>query len=100
MESFFHGKFSRPLKQLFEFTTAYQLQGAYWAHGNPFTNPEGKGAVFLLDSGATGETAPMVEILWRTKVQFSRMMQEQFTRYTDACVEDFLVPILKACFKM
>jgi mevalonate kinase len=46
----------------------------------------------LLDSGIVGETAPMVNIFMENlKDQgFRTMLKNQFVKYTDACVENFL----------
>lgn len=103
MESFFHGKSSGldPLNSYLSLPLLINSKEHIEPTGIPSQNPEGKGAVFLLDSGATGETAPMVEIFMENmkKASFSRMMQEQFTRYTDACVEDFLNADFKGLFQ-
>ncbi len=103
MESFFHGKSSGldPLNSYLSLPLLINSKEHIEPTGIPSQNPEGKGAVFLLDSGATGETAPMVEIFMENmkKASFSRMMQEQFTRYTDACVEDFLSADFKGLFQ-
>jgi mevalonate kinase len=50
---------------------------------------DGKGAVFLLDSGIVGETAPMVTIFMENLKDkgFRTMLKNQFVKYTDACVE-------------
>jgi mevalonate kinase len=56
--------------------------------------------VFLLDSGIVGETAPMVSIFMKNMEQepFRLMMKEQFIRYTDHCVDDFLSGDLRSLF--
>ena len=66
----------------------------------PSQNKEGKGAVFLLDSGITGETAPMVQIFMEKMKQegFRSMLKNQFIKHTDACVEDFLNGNVKSLF--
>jgi mevalonate kinase len=45
----------------------------------PSQNTEGKGAVFLLDSGMTGETAPMVQLFMENMKQegFRNMIKDQ-----------------------
>jgi mevalonate kinase len=45
----------------------------------------------LLDSGIVGETAPMVTIFMENlKEKASVHAENQFVKYTDACVESFL----------
>jgi mevalonate kinase len=50
---------------------------------------DGKGAVFLLDSGIVGETAPMVTIFMENLKDkgFRTMLKKSVVKYTDACVE-------------
>jgi mevalonate kinase len=68
--------------------------------GIPMQTANGKGAVFLLDSGIVGETAPMVNIFMENlKDQgFRKMLQTQFVKHTDACVENFLQGDIKSLF--
>src|SRR5690606_37556295 len=58
------------------------------------------GAVFLLDSGASGETAPMVHIFMENMKHegFRKMLKNQFVKHTDACVDDFLKGDIKSLF--
>lgn len=53
---------------------------------------EGKGAIFLIDSGMTGETGPMVQIFFeKMKTEgFRKTMKEEFIRYNNACIDSFL----------
>ncbi|MGA0431424.1 MAG: mevalonate kinase family protein [Flavobacteriaceae bacterium] len=94
MESFFHGKSSGldPLNSYLSLPLLINSKENIEPTGIPSQNPDAKGAVFLLDSGATGETAPMVAIFMENmkNAHFSKMMQEEFIKYTDYCVEDFL----------
>ena len=94
MESFFHGKSSGldPLNSYLSLPILINSQDHIEPTGIPSQNPEGKGAVFLLDSGIVGETAPMVSIFMENMKQepFRKMMKDQFINYTDACVDDFL----------
>src|SRR5690606_22517135 len=59
-----------------------------------------KNAVFLIDSGAIGETAPMVSIFMESMKQegFRKMLKNQFIKHTDACVDDFLKGDIKSLF--
>lgn len=71
------------------------------ATGIPSQKSDGKGAVFLLDSGIVGETAPMVQIFMENMKQegFRNMIKDQFVKHTDACVDDFLKGDIKSLFK-
>jgi mevalonate kinase len=102
MESFFHGKSSGldPLNSYLSLPILINSQDHIEPTGIPSQNPDGKGAVFLLDSGIVGETAPMVSIFMESMKQepFRKMMKDQFINYTDACVDDFLNANLTSLF--
>ena len=102
MESFFHGKSSGldPLNSYLSLPILISSNNEIRATGIPSQNKTGQGAVFLLDSGIIGETAPMVE-LFMTKMKqegFRKMLKSQFIKYTDFCVEDFLKGDIKSLF--
>lgn len=94
MESFFHGKSSGldPLNSYLSLPILINSQNSIESTSIPSQNQEGKGAVFLLDSGSTGETAPMVQLFMEKMKQegFRQMLKNQFIKHTDACVEDFI----------
>ena len=102
MESFFHGKSSGldPLNSYLSIPILINSKDNIEATGIPTQSANGKGAVFLLDSGIVGETAPMVNIFMENlKDQgFRTMLKNQFVKYTDACVENFLGGDLKSLF--
>ena len=102
MESFFHGKSSGldPLNSYLSIPILINSKDNIEATGIPTQSFDGKGAVFLLDSGIVGETAPMVNIFMENlKDQgFRTMLKSQFVKHTDACVENFLVGDIKALF--
>ncbi|MGB0366181.1 MAG: mevalonate kinase family protein [Flavobacteriaceae bacterium] len=102
MESFFHGKSSGldPLNSYLSLPLLIHSKNSIEPTGIPSQNPEGKGAVFLLDSGIVGETAPMVSIFMQNMEQesFRLMMKDQFIKYTDQCIEDFLHGNLRSLF--
>lgn len=102
MESFFHGKSSGldPLNSYLSLPILINSQDDLEPAGIPSQTEEGKGAVFLLDSGSTGETAPMVQIFMENMKQegFRNMLKNQFVKHTDACVEDFLQGDVKSLF--
>ncbi len=102
MESFFHGKSSGldPLNSYLSLPILINSQDNIESTSIPSQNINGKGAVFLLDSGMTGETAPMVQIFMEKMKNegFRTVLKDQFIRHTDACVEDFLTGNIKSLF--
>jgi len=103
MESFFHGKSSGldPLNSYLSIPILINSKDNIEATGIPSQSATGKGAVFLLDSGIVGETAPMVNIFMENLKEegFRNMLKNQFVKYTDACVENFLGGDIKSLFK-
>jgi mevalonate kinase len=102
MEAFFHGKSSGldPLNSYLSIPILINSKDNIEATGIPSQKTSGKGAVFLLDSGIIGETAPMVSIFMENMKQkgFRKMLKNQFIKHTDACVEDFLKGDIKSLF--
>ncbi len=102
MESFFHGKSSGldPLNSYLSIPILINSKDNIEATGIPTQSLEGSGAVFLIDSGIVGETAPMVTIFMeKLKDQgFRKMLKSQFIKHTDACVENFLGGDMKSLF--
>ncbi len=102
MESFFHGKSSGldPLNSYLSIPILINSQDNIEPAGIPSQTQNGKGAVFLLDSGSIGETAPMVQIFMENMKQepFRKMLKDQFITHTDACVDDFLKGDVKSLF--
>jgi mevalonate kinase len=102
MESFFHGKSSGldPLNSYLSIPILINSKDNIEATGIPSQSANGKGAVFLLDSGIVGETAPMVNIFMENLKEegFRKMLKSQFIKYTDACVENFLGGDMKSLF--
>lgn len=94
MESFFHGKSSGldPLNSYLSLPILINSQDHIEATGIPLQATDGKGAVFLLDSGVVGETAPMIQIFMENMKNegFRKMLKNQFSKYTDACIDNFL----------
>jgi mevalonate kinase len=103
MESFFHGKSSGldPLNSYLSIPILINSKDNIEATGIPTQSFDGKGAVFLLDSGIVGETAPMVTIFMENLKDkgFRSMLKNQFVKYTDACVENFLGGDMKSLFE-
>ncbi len=102
MESFFHGKSSGldPLNSYLSIPILINSIDNIEPAGIPSQTENGKGAVFLLDSGSIGETAPMVQIFMENMKQepFRKMVKDQFVKHTDACVDDFLQGDIKSLF--
>ncbi|MBE8725237.1 mevalonate kinase family protein [Flavobacterium hungaricum] len=102
MESFFHGKSSGldPLNSYLSIPILINSKDNIEATGIPTQSFDGKGAVFLLDSGIVGETAPMVNIFMENLKDkgFRAMLKNHFVKYTDACVENFLQGDMKSLF--
>jgi mevalonate kinase len=102
MESFFHGKSSGldPLNSYLSLPILINSKDNIESTSIPSQNAEGKGAVFLLDSGSTGETAPMVQLFMEQMKNegFRKMLKNQFIKHTDACVEDFINGNIKSLF--
>ncbi|MGB0981022.1 MAG: mevalonate kinase family protein [Winogradskyella sp.] len=103
MESFFHGKSSGldPLNSYLSLPILINSKDNIEAAGIPSQKENGKGAVFLIDSGIVGETAPMVSIFMESMKNegFRSMLKNQFIKHTDACVDDFLNGNIKSLFK-
>lgn len=103
MESFFHGKSSGldPLNSYLSLPILINSKDHIEATGIPSQNTNGKGAVFLIDSGVVGETAPMVSIFMENMKQegFRNMLKDQFIKHTDACVDDFLKGDIRSLFQ-
>lgn len=102
MESFFHGTSSGldPLNSYLSLPILINSKDHIEPTGIPSQSLEGKGAVFLIDSGIVGETAPMVTIFMENLKDhgFRKMLKDQFVKYTDACIENFLKGDLKSLF--
>jgi len=101
MESFFHGKSSGldPLNSYLSIPILINSKDNLEATGIP-SQKEGKGAVFLLDSEMVGETEPMVTIFMNKMKNegFRKMLNEDFAKHTDACIDDFLNGNVKSLF--
>ncbi|MCP4882337.1 MAG: mevalonate kinase [Flavobacteriales bacterium] len=101
MESFFHGKSSGldPLNSYLSLPILINSKDNLEATGIP-SQKEGKGAVFLLDSEMVGETQPMVNIFMNKMKNegFRKMIDRDFAKYTDNCIDNFLHGDVKSLF--
>jgi mevalonate kinase len=102
MESFFHGKSSGldPLNSFLSLPILIHSKSEIEPTGIPSQSQQGKAAVFLLDSGMTSETAPLVSIfLDNFEVPtFRKMMKDEFIAISDRCIEHFLSGNITALF--
>lgn len=101
MESYFHGKSSGldPLICYLQLPVLIQSKDELGTVRIP-SMEEGKGAIFLVNSGQPGETQPMVNIFMEKMKNegFRTVMKEQFTKYNDACIAAFLKGDTKPLF--
>jgi mevalonate kinase len=94
MESYFHGKSSGldPLICYLNIPILIRSKEDLGTVDLPSQILEGKGAIFLLNSGQPGETEPMVNIFMEKMKQdgFRTMLKDQFKKYNDASIKAFL----------
>ena len=102
MEAYFHGESSGldPLNSYLSLPILIQSKNKIKTTGIPSQTKSGKGAVFLIDSGESSQTAPMIEIFFNSmkNKKFNRIMREEFIKISDSCVENFLEANFKALF--
>lgn len=103
MESYFHGKSSGldPLICYLNLPVLIKKGNDMGAVGLPIEHKEGKAAIFLINSGAPGKTASMVNIFMEKLKQegFRHVMKKQFVKYNDECINAFLKGEVKHLFK-
>ena len=102
MESYFHGKSSGldPLNSYLGVPILIKSNNNIESPGIPSQDYTGSGAVFLLDSGFEGDTAPMVDLFMHNMKDesYSKIIKEDFISITDKCVDDFLSGSYKKLF--
>lgn len=102
LESFFHGKSSGidPLICYMNLPILIENKENVDKVSIP-KEREGKGAIFLIDSGMTGETGPMVQIFFEKLKNegFRKTLKEEFIRYNNACIDAFLKKDMNPFFK-
>ena len=93
LESFYHGKSSGldPLICYLNLPVLIKSKEEVGTVGLPDTT-KGKGAIFLMNTGSTGKTQPLVQhFMERCKEEgFRKMLKGQFKKYNDACIDAFL----------
>ena len=102
LESFFHGKSSGidPLICYMSLPILIENKENVDRVEIPEEN-EGKGAIFLIDSGVVGETGPMVQIFFEKLKNegFRKTLKEEFIKYNNACIQSFLNKEMTPFFK-
>ena len=103
MESHFHGQSSGldPLNSYLSLPLLIHSKDNIEFKGILEQNPSGEGAVFLIDTGSRGITAPMVSLFmeYMKEEGFRKMINYEFTQITDLCIENFLKSNLKSLFE-
>ncbi|MFA5620775.1 MAG: mevalonate kinase [Weeksellaceae bacterium] len=101
MESFFHGKSSGidPLICYLNLPLLINSHSDISTVGIP-EQKAGKGAIFLVNSGTPGETAPMVQIFFEKLKHegFRNTLKEEFIKYNNACIDAFVKGDLNPLF--
>lgn len=102
LESYFHGKSSGidPLICYMNLPILIESRESLDKVSIP-KQEEGKGAIFLIDSGMVGETGPMVQIFFeKMKTEgFRKTLKEEFIRYNNACIDAFLKKEMNPFFR-
>lgn len=102
LESFFHGKSSGldPLICYLNLPVLIRSKTNLDMVGMPTPDENGKGAIFLMDSGLPGQTQNMVSIFLEKCKQdgFRHLIKHQFKKYNDECIDAFLKKDFKPLF--
>lgn len=102
LESYFHGKSSGIDPLICYMNLPILIENRESVDKVSITGgKEGKGAIFLIDSGVVGETGPMVQIFFeKMKTEgFRKTLKEEFIRYNNACIDAFLKKEMNPFFK-
>lgn len=102
LESYFHGKSSGidPLICFMNLPILIESKESVDKVSIP-KEELGKGAIFLIDSGITGETGPMIQIFFEKLKNegFRKTLKEEFIRYNNACIDAFLKKDMNPFFR-
>ncbi len=102
LESYFHGKSSGldPLICYLNIPILIKSKNDLDTIGLPSFNASGNGAIFLLNTGMSRETQPLVHLFLEKLKQegFRKIMKEQFKKYNDDCINAFLKGDFKPLF--
>lgn len=101
LESYFHGKSSGIDPLICYMNLPILIENKENVDKVALPANEGKGAIFLIDSGMTGETGPMIQIFFeKMKTEgFRKTLKEEFIRYNNACIDTFLKKDLNPFFR-
>lgn len=102
LESYFHGKSSGIDPLICYMNLPILIENRENVDRVSIPNGEvGNGAIFLIDSGMTGETGPMVQIFFeKMKTEgFRKTLKEEFIRYNNACIDAFLKKEMTPLFR-
>ncbi|SHI55423.1 mevalonate kinase [Cruoricaptor ignavus] len=101
LESYFHGKSSGIDPLICYMNLPILIENKENVDKVALPANEGKGAIFLIDSGITGETGPMIQIFFeKMKTEgFRKTLKEEFIRYNNACIDTFLKKDLNPFFR-
>lgn len=102
MESYFHGKSSGMDPLICYMNLPILIENKENLNKVALeSESEGKGAIFLIDSGMTGETGPMIQIFFEKLKNegFRKTLKEEFIRYNNACIESFLKKDMNPFFR-
>lgn len=102
MESHFHGTSSGldPLICYLNLPVLVKSKQEINTVGLPKANEQGKGAIFLINSGTPGQTQNMVTLfLEKCKTEgFRNLIKTEFKKYNDHCIDAFLRHDFKPLF--
>jgi mevalonate kinase len=102
IESYFHGTSSGldPLICYLNLPVLIKSKSELGTVGLPISK-NGKGAIFLMNTGQSGETQPLVQhFLERCKEEgFRKMLKTKFKKYNDASIDAFLKNDVKPLLK-
>lgn len=94
MESFFHGHSSGldPLICYMNLPILIRSRHDIGTVGIPNSKKDGKGAIFLLDSGMSHSTGSLIDIFFEKMKNegFRKMLKDEFGALNDACIEAFI----------
>lgn len=94
MEGYFHGKSSGldPLICYLNLPILIRSSSEIDTVGIPSSSDDGRGAIFLLDTGIKHSTGALIDVFFEKMKNegFRRMIREEFTALSDACIDAFL----------
>lgn len=102
MESYFHGKSSGldPLICYMKRPMLINNKESIDAVGMPTNNAQGKGGIFLIDTGMTGETQPLVNLFVEKCKEdgFLHVIKDELIPFNNNCIKSFLKGEIKDMF--